>query len=83
MADEYDVIVEKTVRDLFKSSELIQIKKFIMNKQKELQNKDDELKKLILNKYTSLIDSTNALEQISSNLYELQDIRSNLGKNLN
>ena len=34
MKDEYDVIVEKTVRDLFKSTPLIQIKKYKMNKEK-------------------------------------------------
>ena len=60
MSDEYDVIVEKTVRDLFKSTPLIQIKKYKMNKEKEIMNKDDELKKLILEKYSSLIKSIDA-----------------------
>lgn len=82
MKDEYDVIVEKTVRDLFKSTPLIQIKKYKMNKEKEIMNKDDELKKLILEKYSSLINSISALEQISSHLSELQTIRGKLGENL-
>ena len=82
MSDEYDVIVEKTVRDLFKSTPLIQIKKYKMNKEKEIMNKDDELKKLILEKYSSLIKSIDALEQISTHLNELQNIRGKLGENL-
>ena len=82
MKDEYDVIVERTVRDLFKSTPLIQIKKYKMNKEKEIMNKDDELKKLILEKYSSLINSISALEQISSHLSELQTIRGKLGENL-
>ena len=39
--DEYDIIIERTVRDLFKSNQLIQIKKYKMNKEKEINDKDD------------------------------------------
>ena len=80
--DEYDIVLEKTVRDLFKSTQLIQIKKYKMQKEKEITTKDEELKQLILNKYTTLIESISALEQISSNLTDLQSIRSKLGTNI-
>ena len=80
--DKYDILLEKTVRDLFKSTQLIQIKKYKMQKEKEITTKDEELKQLILNKYTTLIESISALEQISSNLTDLQSIRSKLGTNI-
>ena len=53
-----------------------------MQKEKEIATKDEELKRLILNKYTTLIESISALEQISSNLTDLQSIRSKLGPNI-
>ena len=80
--DEYDLIVERTVRDLFKSNQLIQIKKYKMNKEKEINDKDDDLKELILQKYSDLTESINGLEKISNNLKELEEIRVQLGENL-
>ena len=80
--DEYDLIVERTVRDLFKSNQLIQIKKYKMNKEKEINDKDDDLKELILQKYSDLTESINGLEKISNNLKELEEIRVKLGENL-
>ena len=80
--DEYDLIVERTVRDLFKSNQLIQIKKYKMNKEKEINDKDDDLKELILQKYSDLTESINGLEKISNNLKELEEIRVQLGDNL-
>ena len=80
--DEYDIIVERTVRDLFKSNQLIQIKKYKMNKEKEINDKDDELKQLILQKYSDLTESINGLEKISNNLKELETIKIQLGENL-
>ena len=80
--DEYDLIVERTVRDLFKSNQLIQIKKYKMNKEKEINDKDDDLKELIIQKYYDLKESINGLEKISNNLKELEEIRVQLGDNL-
>ena len=80
--DEYDIIIERTVRDLFKSNQLIQIKKYKMNKEKEINDKDDELKHLILEKYSDLTESINGLEKISNNLKELETIKIQLGENL-
>ena len=73
--DNYDVVIERTVRDLFKSSPLNQIKRFKINKEKDIIKKEEELRNLILEKYTLLIKSISSLEQISSNLNDLQEIR--------
>ena len=80
--DEYDIIIERTVRDLFKSNQLIQIKKYKMNKEKEINDKDNDLKHLILEKYSDLTESINGLEKISNNLKELETIKIQLGENL-
>ena len=81
--DHYDEVVEKTVRDLFRSYPLIQIKKYIMKKEGEINDKDNELKTLILEKYPSLINSIDALEKISSNLNSLENIRTEFTDKLN
>ena len=81
--DHYDEVVEKTVRDLFRSYPLIQIKKYIMKKEGEINDKDNELKTLILDKYPSLINSIDALEKISSNLNSLENIRTEFTDKLN
>ena len=73
--ENYDVVIDKTVKDLFKSSSLIQIKKYKLNKEKEIQDKDEEMQKMILDKYPVLIHSINSLEEINSNLNDLQEIR--------
>jgi hypothetical protein len=75
--DNYDVIIERTVRDLFKSSPLIQIKKFKFNKEKEIEKKDEDLRTLILEKYPTLVTSISSLEMIDSSLNELQQVRAN------
>ncbi len=80
--DNYDVVIERTVRDLFRSSQLNQIKKLKNNKDKEISNKDEELRDLILNKYPILIKSVISLEKISSSLNDLQDIRKDFGVNI-
>ena len=69
--EDYDEVVIKTVRDLFRSYPLIQIKKYMMTKEGEIDDKDNELKSLILDKYTSLTNGFNGLEKISSNLESL------------
>ena len=69
--EDYDEVVIKTVRDLFRSYPLIQIKKYMMTKEGEIDDKDSELKSLILDKYTSLTHGFNGLEKISSNLESL------------
>ena len=53
-----------------------------MNKEKEINDKDDDLKELILQKYSDLTESINGLEKISNNLKELEEIRVQLGENL-
>ena len=73
--EDYDEVVIKTVRDLFRSYPLIQIKKYMMTKEGEINEKDSELKSLILEKYTSLTHGFNGLENISKNLQSLVDTR--------
>ena len=81
--ENYDLIVEKTVKDLFRSNELIQIKKYKLNKEKEISEKDLELKKLILEKYNVLIDSMIDIEEISKHLNQFQEIKNKVIYNLN
>ena len=69
--ENYDEVVIKTVRDLFRSYPLVQIKKYMMTKEGEINDKDNELKTLILDKYTSLTHGFNGLEKISDNLESL------------
>jgi hypothetical protein len=80
--DNYDIVVEKTVKDLFKSSTLVQIKKYKQTKENAIIKKEEELKKLILEKYPILIDSINSLQQISLNLNDLKEIRKNFRNNI-
>jgi hypothetical protein len=80
--ENYDVVIEKTVRDLFKSGSLYQIKKYKITKEKDVNKKEEEMKKLIMDKYPLLISSISSLEQISKNLHELQQIREEFGKNV-
>ena len=80
--DNYDVVIEKTVRDLFKSSKLNQIKKFKILKDTEIHKKDEDLRNLILERYPILIQSISALEKISLNVSDLHSIRKNLGVNV-
>ena len=81
--DNYDEVVVKTVRDLFRSYPLIQIKKYMMTKEGEIDDKDNELKSLILEKYTSLTKGIEGLEKISLNLNSLENIRSEFTKKIN
>jgi hypothetical protein len=80
--DNYDIVIEKTVKDLFRSSTLVQIKKYKLSKETLIQKKEEELKKMILDKYPVLIDSINSLQQISMNLNDLKDIRKNFKSNI-
>jgi hypothetical protein len=80
--DNYDVVIERTVRDLFKSSPLPQIKKYKTNKEKEIMKKDEELRNLILEKYPLLIKSISSLEGINSSLNDLQEIRKKFVENV-
>ena len=73
--EDYEEVVIKTVRDLFRSYPLIQIKKYMMTKEGEISDKDSELKSLILDKYTSLTHGFNGLEKISTNLESLEKTR--------
>jgi hypothetical protein len=81
--ESYDVVIEKTVKDLFKSSTLPQIKKYKFAKEKEIYNKDEELQKMILDKYPVLIKSINTLEEINTNLNQLQEIRKKFKNGIN
>ena len=81
--DNYDEVVVKTVRDLFRSYPLIQIKKYMMTKEGEIDDKDNELKSLILEKYTSLTKGIEGLEKISLNLNSLENIRAEFTKKIN
>ncbi len=80
--DNYDVIIERTVRDLFKGTALTQIKKFKLNKEKEIEKKDEELRNLILEKYPTLVSSISTLELINASLSDLQIVRSNFLENV-
>ena len=73
--EDYDEVVIKTVRDLFRSYPLVQIKKYMMTKEGEINDKDNELKSLILDKYTSLTHGFNSLEKISNNIQSLENTR--------
>ena len=73
--EDYDEVVIKTVRDLFRSYPLVQIKKYMMTKEGEMNDKDKELKSLILDKYTSLTHGFNGLEKISNNIQSLENTR--------
>ena len=73
--EDYDEVVVKTVRDLFRSYPLVQIKKYMMTKEGEINDKDNELKSLILDKYTSLTHGFNGLEKISNNIQSLENTR--------
>ena len=81
--EHYDEVVIKTVRDLFRSYPLVQIKKYMMTKEGEINDKDNELKALILEKYTSLTNGIDGLEKISSNLNSLENIRTDFTKRIN
>ena len=80
--EDYDEIVIKTVRDLFRSYPLIQIKKYMMTKEGEINEKDSELKSLILDKYTSLSQGFNSLENISNNLESLDNTRNDFNEKM-
>ena len=80
--EQYDEVVVKTVRDLFRSYPLVQIKKYMMTKEGEINDKDNELKTLILEKYTSLTRGIDGLEKISSNLNSLENIRTEFTKKI-
>ena len=81
--EDYDEVIIKTVRDLFRSYPLVQIKKYLMTKEGEINEKDSELKSLILDKYTSLTHGFDGLEKISSNLKSLEETRDEFIKKLN
>ena len=81
--ENYDEVVIKTVRDLFRSYPLIQIKKYMMSKEGDISDKDNELKTLILEKYTSLTNGIEGLEKMSLNLNSLENIRTEFTKKVN
>ncbi len=71
----YDLVIHKTVKDLFKSNNLNQILKYKQNKEKEVIEKEENMKKLILDKYPFLIKSLSNLEEIYSNIPTLEKLR--------
>ena len=81
--EDYDEVVIKTVRDLFRSYPLVQIKKYMMTKEGEINDKDSELKTLILEKYTSLTHGFNGLQKISTNLQSLENTRKEFTEKMN
>ena len=80
--ENYEVVLAKTVRDLFRSTSLPQIRKYKQNKEKEILKKEEEIKSLILLKYPLLIKSINSFEQISNHLSDLQEVRKLLAMNI-
>ena len=68
---------------MFRSYPLIQIKKYLMTKEGEVHDKDDELKTLILEKYTTLTHGFNGLEKISENLQSLENSRNEFSEKMN
>ena len=81
--DNYEVVLAKTVRDLFKSTPINQIRKYKQNKEIEILKKEEEIKNLILEKYPLLIKSINSFEHISNHLSDLQEVRKVLAQNIN
>ena len=81
--ENYEEVVIKTVRDLFRSYPLIQIKKYMMSKEGDISDKDNELKSLILDKYTSLTNGIEGLEKMSLNLNSLENIRTEFTRKIN
>ena len=77
----YDMVIIKTVRDLFKSNNLNQILKYQNNKEKEFQQKDEDMKKLILDKYPFLIKSLSNLEEIYAKIPNLEELRIDFKRN--
>jgi hypothetical protein len=80
--ENYEVVLAKTVRDLFTSTNLAQIRKYKSTKEKEILKKEEEIKSLILDKYPLLIKSINSFEQISNHLSDLQEVRKVLSMNI-
>ncbi len=80
--EDYDMIVLKTVKDLFKSNTLNQIQKYKQSKEKEIKKGEEDLKKLILEKYPFLIKSLSNLEEIYTNIPILENLRQSFQKNI-
>ena len=80
--ENYEVVVSRTVRDLFQSTSLSQIRKYKLNKDKELLIKEDEIKKFILSKYPILIKLITNFEQISNHLNDLHEVKKVLARNI-
>lgn len=79
--ENYDMVIVKTVRDLFKSNSLSQIIKYQASKEKEYNQKDEDMKKLILDKYPFLIKSLSNLEEIYSKIPNMENLRKGFNQN--
>lgn len=80
--ENYDLVVHKTVKDLFKSNSLTQIMKYKQNKEKEVIEKEENMKRLILDKYPFLIKSLSNLEEINLNIPVLEKLREGFQHNI-
>ena len=71
--DDYIIFVDKTVRDIFKNSDIQDIKKYKLKKAQEIQILSNELKKEVLDKYPSLVNNITSIANLSMNLIELEN----------
>ncbi len=73
--DFYDIIVEKTVKDLFRFSNLSHIKNIKQAKEAEIDKLEIQLKDLMLEKYSLLVNSIDNVKSIYSDLSELKVLK--------
>ena len=71
--ENYDIIIEKTVKDLFRFTDITHIKNIKKAKDLEVTKLEQKLKDLMLEKYSLLINSMNSVQDINLNLSELQN----------
>ena len=69
----YNVIVDKTIKDIFKFTDLDHIKQLKKNKENDNQKLSEALKALIMEKYPQLVNSISKVIDISNTLNYLKD----------
>lgn len=80
--EEYKLIVEKTVRDLFKSTSIEHIKNYKNLKETEITNLNNEIKFHVLQKYPLLVDNIASVRCISESLKNLDLLKDEISKKL-
>ncbi len=85
--DEYILFVDKTVRDIFKNSDINNIKKYKLKKTEEIHNLSLDLQKEVLAKYPDLVNNVASINSLGSYLKELvftlESIREKITSNSN